>query len=91
MKYLREVFQDIDGAYSFKRSAFLIVLLLLIVVTVAPMLRDFSNDVLAYLSKSQETLIALLTWLGGFIVAERAQKFAPGAAPPPQPPGGNPS
>lgn len=81
MKFLTQVFQDIDGNFSAKRTAFFILIGLLVSVFMTVTFLHLASETLTFLSGGIDKLTTLIEWLGGFIVAERAQTFAPKKTP----------
>jgi ABC-type Fe3+ transport system permease subunit len=77
MKFLAEIFQDIDGSYSSKRTAFFVLLMLFVVIAVAMFFRAVPKDAVPLMQGTQDKLTELIKWIGGFIVGEQASKFAP--------------
>lgn len=71
MKFLSEIFQDIDGGFSMKRSAFALFILLFIVVGMAVIFKAFDSGVLDFLKDLEGKIVDVIKWMGGFIVAER--------------------
>jgi hypothetical protein len=69
---LMEVFQDVDGGTSMKRVVFLLVLIIIAVLALGPMWWHLDDKVLEYCKDALAKVIGLETWLGGFILAERA-------------------
>jgi hypothetical protein len=82
LKWLGGVFHDIDGAPSAKRLAFFLLLLLLAFVTLLMLYRPASAAVMEFAKTTQDRLIDLLKWLGGFIVVERAPRLLGRDTPP---------
>ena len=77
MKFLSEIFQDVDGSFSSKRTDFFVFILLFVGTTVAVYFHEISKDALGFVSGAMDKCTELIKWLGGFIVAEQATKFAP--------------
>jgi hypothetical protein len=74
-KYLSEIFQDIDGGYSAKRTAFFIFVLLIVAgFPMALAARDHAT--LDYLRQGMATLADLVKWMGALIASEQMTKFA---------------
>ncbi|HEV2650116.1 MAG TPA: hypothetical protein VGU69_02565 [Rhizomicrobium sp.] len=74
-KYFSEIFQDIDGGYSAKRTAFFIFVLL--IVAGFPMaLAVHDHATLDYLRQGMATLADLIKWMGALIASEQMTKFA---------------
>ncbi len=71
-KFLKEVFQDVDGYYSFKRTALGVVVFLLAVVVFCPIFG------IAYPDTVVPALSDLIKVGLGFVVAEHITKFAKG-------------
>ena len=76
MNFLRQIFQDIDGCYSSKRTAFFIFVILFVVLTVLLYFRRFDAAAIPLMRDAQDHLTDLIKWLGGFIVSEQVTKFA---------------
>jgi hypothetical protein len=74
MGYLKEVFQDIDGYYSFKRLAVAVIVGLFAMAVSAPFFGVHFPDLIV------STLSDMFKWGIGFIAAEHASKFAPATA-----------
>jgi hypothetical protein len=79
--YLSGIFQDIDGAYSAKRTAFFIFVLLIAAGFLAA-LAVHDAATLDYLRQGLGTLADLVKWLGALIASEQVTKFARGRATP---------
>ena len=75
--FLRQIFQDIDGHYSSKRTAFFIFVALFVVIAVLVDLKAVDLAAVPILTATEDHLTELIKWLGGFIVGEQAAKFAP--------------
>jgi hypothetical protein len=71
-RFLAEIFQDVDGGYSAKRTAFFILLALFVSIIFGIGSKAFDKGVLEFMQGALEKIADLLKWLGGFIVAERA-------------------
>lgn len=70
-KFFSEIFQDVDGGYSAKRTAFFILLLAFIAIASGVYLKAFDQGVLTFMQGVLDKITDLIKWLGGFIVAER--------------------
>lgn len=77
MNYIRQVLQDIDGSYSSKRAAFFVFVLLFVALTVGVLFKAVPRDAVAFVQTTEDKLVDLIKWIGGFIVGEQASKFAP--------------
>jgi hypothetical protein len=75
MKWLQEIFQDIDGGYSAKRTAFFIFIFLFVILVIVILFRPVDAKALDFLHDVLDKVTDLIKWLGGFIVAERVQLF----------------
>ncbi len=74
-KFFSEIFQDIDGGYSAKRTAFFIFVAL--IVAGFPMaLAVHDHATLDYLRQGMATLADLIKWIGALIASEQMTKFA---------------
>lgn len=76
-KFFSEIFQDIDGGYSAKRTAFLMFALGFMVLSGALLLHGVPASMMELAKGTQDKLVELLKWVGGFIMGEQATKFAP--------------
>jgi copper oxidase (laccase) domain-containing protein len=74
-KYPSEIFQDIDGAYSAKRTAFFI-FVVLIAACFPVVLAVHDRATLDYLHQGMATLADLVKWIGALIATEQMTKFA---------------
>ena len=77
MKFLTEIFQDIDGGYSAKRTAFFVFVALFVALTLLVYCRMVPEAVLGFVQGALDKLTDLIKWMGGFIASEQASKFAP--------------
>ena len=73
MVFVTQIFQDIDGAYSAKRTAFFVFVFLFVIVTLGI---HFYRDEASFLNSALDKITDVIKWLGGFIVAEQGTKFA---------------
>jgi len=76
MAFLSQIFQDIDGAYSSKRTAFFIFVALFVALTAALLFKTVPAPALGVIQGTQDKLVDLIKWIGGFIMGEQATKFA---------------
>lgn len=77
MKFFPEIFQDIDGGYSAKRTAFFIFVALFVMIALLLYFRAVPKDAIPLMQGTQDRLTDLIKWIGGFIAGEQATKFAP--------------
>lgn len=77
MKFLPEIFQDIDGGYSAKRTAFFLFIVVFIVLTLAVFAHAIPDARIPVIQSSQDKLVDLIKWIGAFIAGEQLTKFAP--------------
>lgn len=77
MKFFSEIFQDVDGGYSAKRTAFFLLIFLFVVVILAGYFQTIPAPMTAYMQGALDKITELIKWIGGFIAGEQATKFAP--------------
>lgn len=75
MTFIKQIFQDIDGSYSSKRTAFFIFIFLFVAISCLTYLDAVPVNKIAFAQSSLDKLSDLIKWLGGFIVAEHATKL----------------
>lgn len=75
LKFIAEIFQDVDGGYSAKRTAFFLLLIAFLLIAGGVYFRAVDAAALGFLSGVLDKIKELLTWLGGFIVIERAPQL----------------
>jgi hypothetical protein len=74
--FFKEIFQDVDGHYSSKRTAFFIFVGLFVAIAVLVNLKAVDLAAVPILTATEDHLTELIKWLGGFILGEQAAKFA---------------
>jgi hypothetical protein len=79
-KFIVEIFQDVDGGFSAKRTAFFIMVALFVAMFATVHFVAYSPAQLAWLQTGLDRVTDLIKWLGGFICAERVTAFAPKGA-----------
>lgn len=77
MTFFKEIFQDVDGGFSSKRAAFILFVILFALIALALSFRLVPQSVLPAVQSTQDKLVDLIKWVGGFILGEQASKFAP--------------
>lgn len=81
MKFLPEIFQDIDGSFSAKRTAFFIFIVMLMILTLMLFVHTVPEARIPAIQSSQDKLVDLIKWIGAFIAGEQLTKFAPNKGP----------
>jgi len=76
MKFISQIFKDVNDSYSSKRTAFFIFIFLFVAIHGVILFRLIPSETLTFLQSSLEKVTDVIKWLGGFIVAEQATKFA---------------
>ncbi len=71
-KFLTDMFQDVDGDYSSKRTAFFFFIFLFTVMVAGIYFKVADPPTLNFLQSALDKVTSIIEWLGGFIVAERA-------------------
>lgn len=82
MKFFAEIFQDIDGSFSAKRTVLFVFVLLFVALTVAVYFHQVGKDALGFIQGALDKITDLIKWMGGFVAAEQATKFRPITQPP---------
>jgi len=77
VNFIRQIFQDVDGDFSSKRTAFFVFIVLFVFIASAMFFHVLPKDTVPLMQSTQEKITDLIKWIGGFIVAEQGAKFAP--------------
>lgn len=73
--YVAQIFQDIDGSPSSKRWVLFIFVVLFVVMTLLIYFRAIDQNRISFLQTALDRDTDIIKWMGGFVVAERAQVF----------------
>lgn len=76
MKFISEIFQDDEGGYSAKRTAFFIFIFIFVVFIIGGTIAAWvagaiPTAVIAFIQSVLDKLVDLIKWTGGFIAAEK--------------------
>jgi hypothetical protein len=69
--------QDIDGSPSSKRWLLFILLLMFLIITLFILVGVVPQNLVGFADATQDKLVDLIKWIGGFVASEQITKLAP--------------
>lgn len=75
--FFSQIFQDVDGGYSAKRTAFFLFIAAFLLLIGGVALHQVPDGALEFVKGAIEKLQDLIKWMGALIASEQLTKFAP--------------
>jgi len=77
LNYFEKIMQDIDGSPSSKRWLLFILLLMFLIITLFILVGVVPQNLVGVAAATQDKLVDLIKWIGGFVASEQITKLAP--------------
>ena len=77
LNYFEKIMQDIDGSPSSKRWLLFILLLMFLIITLFILVGVVPQNLVGFADATQDKLVDLIKWIGGFVASEQITKLAP--------------